>query len=113
MRASSYTKVPVATLQIELTNKHYVSQSSLNCYRNILHESGDFLYNRELSQCSTTTDVSGTTYCKYEGWTSDVGSKSDYCSATHTTSSDPDGCDCVAVSNTENGFEANKLFFGR
>lgn len=76
-----------------------------------LHESGDFVYPREIGPCGTNSDVSGVTYCSPAGAS---GTYSDpYCSSAHTSTSDPDGCDCGPVGETPDGYEANKLFFGR
>ncbi len=73
----------------------------------VLHESGDLVYPREISQCGTFSNG----YCQ----SSNTGGYSDYCSASHTTSTDPNGCNCgtVAYSSVGGGYEANKMFFGR
>ena len=75
-----------------------------------LHESGDFVYPREISQCGSTTTYLGETYCVLAGT-----SYSAYCSTSHTTGSNPPGCNCGAVAkdNTAGGFRADDMFFGR
>jgi len=79
-----------------------------------LHESGDFQYPRELSQCGTTATDSGTLYCQPTGYSAGDGSISTYCQSTNTPTSDPDGCTCGAVANTSPfGYDADALFFGR
>jgi hypothetical protein len=73
----------------------------------VLHESGDLVYPREISQCATIN--SG--YCQ----STNTGGYSAYCSTVHTTTSSPDGCNCgtVVYSSSSGGYEANKMFFGR
>lgn len=79
-----------------------------------LHESGDFRHSRETSQCESTVEQGGKVYCAPGYWES--GARSDhYCSAQHTRSSSPSGCDCPGpVANEVGaGYDASELFFGR
>ena len=87
-----------------------------------LHESGDFVYPRETTPCGTTANAdgtnpwtSGTLYCQPSGYVSGQGAYTDpYCSMSHTSTSDPDGCNCSPVTELANaGYDAKKLFFGR
>jgi hypothetical protein len=74
-------------------------------FGHVLHESGDLVYPREISECGTF--LSG--YCL----SSTTGGYSAYCSTGHTTATDPNGCNCAAVTYSSGGYEANKMFFGR
>ena len=74
-------------------------------FGHVLHESGDLVYPREISECGTFS--SG--YCL----SSTTGGYSAYCSTGHTTATDPNGCNCAAVTYSSGGYEANKMFFGR
>ncbi|KAL7525544.1 hypothetical protein ACHAXR_001052, partial [Thalassiosira sp. AJA248-18] len=83
---------------------------------NTLHESGDFVYPREITECGPTTVSGGTLYCKPAGYSSNQGAYTDpYCSTGHTSVSNPDGCNCAGTvpESVGNGYEADKLFFGR
>lgn len=85
-------------------------------FGNALHESNEFKAPREYSQCGATiTDNDGKVYCKPVGYHG--GTYTDpYCSATHTSTSDPEGCDClgqVPESAIPGFVEADLLFFGR
>lgn len=86
-----------------------------------LHESGDYAFQRELAYCNvagnsqpaTSVVDGGTLYCQPSGAS---GTYTDpYCSTSHTTSTSPDGCNCGGVSPTysTNGYDPDKLFFGR
>ena len=75
-----------------------------------LHESGNYQFPRETSQCGDiTVDGSDTVFC-----TTPTGTYSDYCSSSHTSGGTPEtssyGCDCADV---DTPYEANKMFFGR
>jgi len=95
----------------ELVRKHEISAF----LGNVLHESGDLVHPREITQCGTNVDVGGTLHCQPSGYTSNQGAYSDpYCSSSHSTTTTPKGCDCSAVDEVAgSGYEAKKLFFGR
>ncbi|KAL7531014.1 hypothetical protein ACHAXR_005283 [Thalassiosira sp. AJA248-18] len=83
---------------------------------NTLHESGDFVYPREITPCGDNVEDTGVLYCKPAGYSSGQGAYTDpYCSTSHTTVSNPDGCNCAGTvaESGSNGYEANKLYFGR
>ena len=86
-------------------------------FGNTLHESDEFRATREYAQCQvTTTDSNGKVYCKPPGYNGGDFTNH-YCSSSHTSTSDPDGCDCLAQvpeSSSQPGYvEADLLFFGR
>ncbi|KAL3765280.1 hypothetical protein ACHAW5_005690 [Stephanodiscus triporus] len=82
----------------------------------VLHESGDLVYPREISQCGTTAISGSDLYCQ-PSWASTPSNYADpYCSAGHTSTSSPEtGCNCspVAYTNPPGGYDAKKMFFGR
>jgi len=84
-------------------------------FGNIRHESDDLKVPRENYMCQTQTTVNGKLYCKPSGYWG--GPYNDpYCSASHTSSSNPAGCDCSTIpeSSVAAGYiDANLLFLGR
>lgn len=82
----------------------------------VLHESGDLVYPREISQCGTTAISGSDLYCQ-PSWASTPSNYADpYCSAGHTSTSTPEtGCNCSLVAYTDppGGYDAKKMFFGR
>lgn len=83
-------------------------------FGNVLHETGDFVYPREIAPCGTNTADGGNTYCQPTGYSG--GNYDDpYCDPNLTPGTDPDGCNCATVTDsTVSGYlDANELFFGR
>jgi len=111
------------TLRIFSSDSEAIQRRELAAFLgHVLHESGDLVHPRELSQCGTTANSDGTSpwtsgplYCQPSGYASGQGPYADpYCSAGHTSSSDPDGCDCSAAPEAAGaGYAATGLFFGR